>query len=104
MPGLENILSALQTGGAPVGNLGKGGLPLLEGLGAQQDYLRGASPAELAQVSPTGGVPAAPGMDPLMQALIMQILAGGGSVPPGAGFSPAGPSSGLPLPGGGLPV
>lgn len=101
MPGLPDVLNALQTGGQPVGNLGKGGLPLLEGLGAQQDYLRGASPAELAQVTPPGQQQAMPAMDPMLQALIMQILSGGGGVPPGAGFSPAGPSPATAL--GGLP-
>jgi len=100
-PGLPNLLSALQTGGAPVGNLGKGGLPLLEGLGAQQDFLRGASPAELSQVSPLGALPSAPGLDPTIQALIIQLLAqgGGGGVPQGLP-QPSLPAQAL----GGLPV
>ena len=76
MPGIPDILRALQSGGQPQGNLGNPGLqlPILAGLGAQQQQLQ-QIPPELLQAlgrllaghpAPSQGlsganVPAAPG-------------------------------------------
>jgi hypothetical protein len=51
MPGLPDIIQALQTGGLPQGNLAQSAPPILAGLGAQQDFLA-ALPPDLLRLLP----------------------------------------------------
>lgn len=51
-PQMQSLLIALARGGTPQGNQSL--MPLLQGLGAQQDWLKNASPAQSLNASNIG--------------------------------------------------
>ena len=65
-PGLESLLFALAEGGLPQGNQSQAMLPLLGGLGPQQEVIQTLSPDLLSLLSSLGALQAGAGQPPVL--------------------------------------